>query len=224
MNFFTKVRVICHRQEYAADFQLGIDLALDALYRADQLRHILGGEIVYLNRNKNVIRSRQGVDDQRTERGAAVQQHIIIVVLHGSYIGAQDGFTADFIYQPHLNSGQSSVRRDKIKAFVMLHDLWVLIQRDRTDHGVHNCAERVSQLDWFALAQHLCEITLGVYIYRQNLFAVHGQSCGDVVDAGAFSNATFLIGYGDHFALRHLWLLLSVEMIIAALGCPRTAM
>ena len=46
-----EVGFIGHRQEHAADFQSGIDLPLDLLYGADQLRHVLCRQIIRLDRD-----------------------------------------------------------------------------------------------------------------------------------------------------------------------------
>ena len=68
----------CHRQEHAANFQLGVDLPLDASHRAHQLRHVLRRQIVHLDGDQHIVGRGQGVDDQHTQRGAAIQQNIVI--------------------------------------------------------------------------------------------------------------------------------------------------
>ena len=102
-NISAEVRVIGHRQEYAADFQLGIDLLADALYRAHKLRHILSGQIVRLYGDKHIVRSRQSVDDQHPQRRAAVQQHIVVISLDALQIALEHGFPAHNIDQSHLH-------------------------------------------------------------------------------------------------------------------------
>ena len=102
-NVFAEVRVIGHRQEYAADFQLGVDLLPDAMHRAHKLRHVLGCQIVRLHRDEYMIRSRQGIDDQHTQRRAAIQQHIVVILLDTVQIAFEHGFTAHDIDQPHLH-------------------------------------------------------------------------------------------------------------------------
>ena len=103
-NILAKVRSIRHRHKHAADLQLGIDLPLDTLYRPHQFCHILGGQIISLNRDQDIIRGRQSVNDQHTQGGAAIQQNIVVVGFHTVYILLQDGFTAHDIDQAHLHS------------------------------------------------------------------------------------------------------------------------
>ena len=81
-----EVCFVGHRQEHAADFQLGIDLPLDLLYGADQLRHVLCRQIIRLDRDKHIVRSCQSIDDQHTQGRAAVQQYIVIVVFYTVHI------------------------------------------------------------------------------------------------------------------------------------------
>ena len=102
-NVLAEICLIRHCEKHAADLQLGIDLPLDALYRANQLRHVLGGQIVRLHGNENVVRRRQGIDDQHTERRAAIQQHIVIVLFYAVQIPFQDRLAAHSVYQPNLH-------------------------------------------------------------------------------------------------------------------------
>ena len=81
-----EVGFIGHRQEHAADFQSGIDLPLDLLYGADQLRHVLCRQIIRLDRDKNIVRGCQSIDDQHTQGRAAVQQYIVIIVFYAVHI------------------------------------------------------------------------------------------------------------------------------------------
>ena len=102
-NVFAEVRVIRHGQKDAADLQLWVDLLPDALHRAHKLRHVLGCQIVRLHRDEYMIRSRQGIDDQHTQRRAAIQQHIVVILFDTVQIAFEHGFTAHDIDQPHLH-------------------------------------------------------------------------------------------------------------------------
>ena len=138
----------------AADFQLGIDLPLDALHRIDQFRHVLGSKILCLNRNENIIRCRQSIDDQHTEGRTAIQQNIIIVLFDLIHILPQHRLPAHDIHQTHLNGGQGTVARDEIKALMMVADLRMLIAADTSHDIVHGIAQCQRQIIRFSQSQH----------------------------------------------------------------------
>ena len=50
-----------------------------------------------------MIRSRQGIDDQHTQRRAAIQQHIVVILLDTVQIAFEHGFPAHNIDQSHLH-------------------------------------------------------------------------------------------------------------------------
>ena len=148
-NILTEVRLVCHGHKHTADFQLGIDLPLDALHSIDQLRHVFGSKILCLNRNQNIIRCRQSIDDQHTEGRAAIQQDIIVVLFNLIRILPQHRLPAHDIHQSHLNGGQCAVARDEIKALVMVADFGMLTAADtRHDvvHGISQCQRQIIRL------------------------------------------------------------------------------
>ena len=132
-----EVRVIGHRQEYAANFQLGVDLLTDALHRAHKLRHILGGQIVRLHGDEHIVRSRQGVDDQHPQRRAAVQQHIVVTSLDALQIALEHGFPTHNIDQPHLYRRQSTVGGNEVKALRVVQNFRMLRPALVLHDGVH---------------------------------------------------------------------------------------
>ena len=81
-NVLAKVGCVSHREKDAAYPQLRVDLPLDGLNRTDQLRHALGGQIVGLDGDQDLISSGQCVDHQHTKGGSAVQENVIIAGLH----------------------------------------------------------------------------------------------------------------------------------------------
>ena len=207
-----KVGLIHHREKHPTDLQLGVDLTLDALYCSDQFGHVLSSQIVRLNGNENIVRGRQRVDDQHAERGAAVQQHIIVVSFYAVDILLQDSFAAHHVDQPHLHSGQAAVGRHKVEAFRMVQDFRMPTAFHTRYNVVHHIGKRQRHFMRLALAQHLGQITLGVHVQKQDLFAVHCQACADAVHAGAFPDAAFLIGDGNDLCFRHFGFLLLYQI------------
>ncbi len=202
-NVLAERGFIRHRQEHAANLQPGVDLTLDAPHGAHQLRHILRRQIVRLDGDKHIIRRGQGVDDQHTQRGAAIQQNIVIVPLHAVHILPQDCFPAHHVHQPHLHGGQAAVSRNKVKALMVVHDLRVVTGHCPSHNVVHGVGKGQGQVVGFALAQHFGQITLGVYVQQENFFPVQRKTGPQVVDGGAFANAALLICYAYHFRFRH---------------------
>ena len=55
-----------------------------------------------------------------------------------------------------------------------------------------------------ALAQHLGKVALGVHIQQQDLLSLQRKASPQIVDGGAFADATLLICYADYFRFRHV--------------------
>ena len=123
------------------------------MHGVDQLCHVFGSKILCLNRDQNIIRCRQSIDDQHTEGRAAIQQNIIIVLFDLIHILPQHRLPAHDIHQTHLNGGQSAVARDEIKALMMVADFQMLIAADTNHDVVHGIAQCQRQIIRFSQSQ-----------------------------------------------------------------------
>ena len=191
-------------QKHAADFQPGIDLPLDVPHRPHQLRHVLRRQIVRLDGDKHIIRRGQGVDDQHTQRGTAIQQNIVIIPLYAVHILTQHRFPAHYVHQSYLYGGQAAVSRHKVKALMVAHDLRVVAGHCPGHNVVHGVGKGQGQVVGLALAQHLGQITLGVYVQQQDFLSFQRKTGPQVIDRCAFANSALLICYTQHFRFRHL--------------------
>ena len=54
--------VVHHRQQYAVDLELGVDLPLHLVYGLEQLFQALGGQVLRLNGDYDPVGGGQGVD------------------------------------------------------------------------------------------------------------------------------------------------------------------
>ena len=176
----------------------------------DQLGHVLGSQVICLHGDQNIVRCGKGIDNQHTERRTAVQQHIIVILLHLIEILPQHRFSTHHIDQSNLDGGQAAVGRDKIKALRMMQDFRVPVCVDACYNVIHDIGKRQRHIMGLSLAQHFGQIALRVHVQQQNLFSVDGQSRTDTVDAGAFADAALLIGDGYDLCFRHLGLLLFI--------------
>ena len=180
-----------------------VDSLFYVLHSADQFRHILRSQIVGLHGNQHIIRSRKGVDDQHTEGRVAVEQHIVVGLLDTVHIAPQHRFPAHDVHKAHFHSRQGAVCRDKIKALMVAQDFRVAAVFRICHNVIQRVAKRYRQVVGLSLSQHFGEIALRVNINQQDIFSVHGQPCADVIHAGAFPNAAFLIGYCNDLWFCH---------------------
>ena len=56
----------------------------------------------------------------------------------------------------------------------------------------------------FALAQHLGQVSLGVYIHQQNLLALQSKASTYVIHGGALTYAALLIHDGNYVRACHV--------------------
>ena len=68
---------------------------------------------------------------------------------------------------------------------------------------IHGVCKAQRQLVGLALAQHLGQITLGVYVQQENFLSFQRKTGPQVVDSRAFANSALLICYAYHFRFRH---------------------
>src|SRR5699024_9777885 len=66
--------VVHHRQQYAVNLELGIDLPLHLVYGLEQLFQALGGQILCLDGDYDPVGGGQGVDREHTQGWLAVNQ------------------------------------------------------------------------------------------------------------------------------------------------------
>ena len=66
--------VVHHRQQYAVDLELGVDLPLHLVYGLEQLFQALGGQVLRLNGDYDPVGGGQGVDREHTQGWLAVNQ------------------------------------------------------------------------------------------------------------------------------------------------------
>ena len=59
--------VVHHRQQYAVDLELGVDLPLHLVYGLEQLFQALGGQVLRLNGDYDPVGGGQGVDREHTQ-------------------------------------------------------------------------------------------------------------------------------------------------------------
>ena len=86
--------VVHHRQQYAVDSGLGVDLPLHLVYGLEQLFQALGGQVLRLNGDYDPVGGGQGVDREHTQGWLAVNQDMGILSLERVQILPQDGLSS----------------------------------------------------------------------------------------------------------------------------------
>ena len=71
---------VVHGEQKALDLELGVELALDNLYRVEQLADAFQGKVFALNRNDDAVGCCQRVDCDESQRWRAVDKDEIILV------------------------------------------------------------------------------------------------------------------------------------------------
>ena len=78
---------------------------------------------------------------------------------------------------------------------MVVHDFLMAVPVDVRHDLVHHRSQGQLQIVGFALAQHLGQISLGVYIQHQDFFTFQRKTGPQVVDGRAFANSALLICY-----------------------------
>ena len=97
---------VIHGEQEALDAQAGIELGLDDADGVEQLADALQCEILGLDRNDDAVGRGQGVDRDQAQRGAAVDNDVVIVVLDQLQGLAQHAFTSLFFNEFQFGSHQ----------------------------------------------------------------------------------------------------------------------
>jgi hypothetical protein len=87
---------------------------------------------------------------------------------------------------------------------MVVHDLRVVAGHRPGHHVAHSVGEAQGQVVGLALAQHLGQVALGVYVQHEDFLSTHSKTGPQVIDGGAFAHAALLIRYAYHLGFRHI--------------------
>ena len=207
-DFLGKVgAVVHHRQQYAVDLELGVDLPLHLIYGLEQLFQALGGQILRLNGDYDPVGGGQGVDREHTQGWLAVNQDMGILSLERVQILPQDGLTAHGIHQGDLHTGELDVGGHQVNPLRVVQDTLARAQRLVHQNTAHSVGQCKGQLVRLGVAQADGQAALRVSVDQQHFLSGLGQPDPQVRAGGCLANAAFLVGDGDNLrvhVLRHL--------------------
>ena len=163
------------------------------------LHMIEAGNVDAAIQQEHIVRCGQGIDDQHTESGTAIQQNIIIIIFDCVNVLPQYRFPAHGIDQTDFHRRQTPVSGNKVESLMMLYDLWMIAAADTCYDIAHNIAQCQRQIIRLSQPQHFRKVSLGIYIHKQNLFAVCGQTCAEIKYRGTFTHTALLVGNSNDF-------------------------
>ena len=194
--------VVHHRQQYAVDLELGVDLPLHLVYGLEQLFQALGGQVPRLNGDYDPVGGGQGVEREHTQGWLAVNQDMGILSLDRVQVLPQDGFTAHGVHQGDLHAGELNVSRHQVNAFRVVQDTLTGAQRLVHQDTAHRVGQGKGQLVRLGVAQADGQATLRVPVDQQHFLPGLCQPDSQVRAGGCFANATFLVGDGDNLRVQ----------------------
>ena len=202
-DFLGKVgAVVHHRQQYAVDLELGVDLPLHLIYGLEQLFQALGGQILRLNGDYDPVGGGQGVDREHTQGWLAVNQDMGILSLERVQILPQDGLTAHGVHQGDLHAGELDVCGHQVNALRVVQDTLAGAQRLVHQDTAHRVGQGKGQLVRLGVAQADGQAALRVPVDQQHFLSGLRQPDPQVRAGGCLANAAFLVGDGDDLRVQ----------------------
>ena len=163
--------VVHHRQQYAVDLELGVDLPLHLVYGLEQLFQALGGQVLRLNGDYDPVGGGQGVDREHTQGWLAVNQDMGILSLERVQILPQDGLSAHGVHQADLHAGELDVGGHQVHTLRVVQDTLVGFDRLVHEDAAHRVREGKGQLVRLRVAQADGQAGLGVSVHQQHLLS-----------------------------------------------------
>ena len=194
--------VVHHRQQYAVDLELGIELLLHLIYGLEQLFQALGGQILRLDGDYDPVGGGQRVDREHPQGGLAVNQDMGILSLHGVQILPQDGLAAHGVHQRNLHAGELDVGGHQVHALRVVQDALAGAQRLVHQDTAHRVGQGKGQLVRLGVAQADGQAALRVPVDQQHFLSGLRQPNPQVRAGGCLANAAFLVGDGDDLRVQ----------------------
>lgn len=194
--------VVHHRQQYAVDLELGVDLPLHLVYDLEQLFQALGGQVLRLNGDYDPVGGGQGVDREHTQGWLAVNQDMGILSLERVQILPQDGLSAHGVHQGDLHAGELDVCGHQVNALRVVQDTLAGAQRLVHQDTAHRVGQGKGQLVRLGVAQADGQAALRVPVDQQHFLSGLRQPNPQVRAGGCLANAAFLVGDGDDLRVQ----------------------
>ena len=191
-----------HRQQYAVDLELGVNLPLRLVYGLEQLFQALDGQILCLNGDYDPVGGCQRVDREHTQGGLAVNQDVGILSLERVQILPQDSLTAHGVHQGDLHAGELDVGGHQVNAFRVVQDTLAGAQRLVHQDTAHRVGQGKGQLVRLGMAQADGQAALRVPVDQQHFLPGLRQPNPQVRAGGCLANAAFLVGDGDDLRVQ----------------------
>ena len=189
--------VVHHRQQYAVDLELGVDLPLHLVYGLEQLFQALGGQVLRLNGDYDPVGGGQGVDREHTQGWLAVNQDMGILSLERVQVLPQDGLTAHGVHQGDLHAGELDVCGHQVNALRVVQDTLAGAQRLVHQDTAHRVGQSKGQLVRLGMAQADGQAALRVSVDQQDFLSGLRQTDSKIGTGGGFANAALLVGNGN---------------------------
>ena len=77
---------VVHGEQDGRETKVGVEMLLDELDVAEELREALERVVLALDWNKNLTCSDEGVDRQQAQRGRAVDEHVVVRAIHARQV------------------------------------------------------------------------------------------------------------------------------------------
>ena len=181
---------VVHRDEQTFDIELRIEAGLHDADGVQEFAEALEGEILALDGDNDRVGSREGIDGDETQRGAAVDNDKIILVAD-RFQGALDEILAAFLVDEfHLGTHQVDTRGEQREVGgVGLDD--ALIDIGPAHETLVGALFELVGID----AEARRGIGLRVGVNEEHLELHDGQSGREVDGSRGFAHATFLVSY-----------------------------
>ena len=194
--------VVYHRQQYAVDLELGVDLPLHLVYGLEQLFQALGGQVLRLDGDYDPVGGGQGVDREHTQGGLTINQDVGILSLERVQILPQNSLSAHGVHQGDLHAGELDVGGHQVNAFRVVQDTLTGTQRLVHQDTAHRVGQGKGQLVRLGMAQADSQAALRVPVDQQHFLSGLCQPDPQVRAGGCLANAAFLVGDGDDLRVQ----------------------
>ena len=182
-----------HRQHESFDFERGVQAALDDLDRVEQLREPFERQVFALHGNQHRVGGREDVDGGVSQRGRAVDEHVVVVVAHLRENPLDDVVALFHFRKFGVGRHQIDARRQQPQPFD------VLAAKDHLRGAACAGDAFVDALGIDVEAQARRGVGLRVGVEQQHLLAENGQRSGQIDRRRGLSHAAFLVCECDDF-------------------------
>ena len=195
---------VVHGEQEAFDLKTGIEPAFDDADSVEELADAFEGEIFGLYGYYHRVGGRKGIDGDESERGRAVDDYEIVLVLYRREHGFEHTLAVWLADEFDFRTGEIDARTDEKQSVHTCGDFRPF-ERVSVDHTFINRGGHCTGVDSVSRGR----IGLRVGIDNQYLFTFGGERGCQVDCSCGFAYATFLIGYGYDFS--HIFINLSAK-------------